>query len=42
MILPLRVFGSASLKPDVVGLASEPISLPTHCRSSSLSSFVAA
>ena len=37
MILPLRVLGSASVKRISSGRASEPISLATHLRSSSLS-----
>src|SRR5215472_12135777 len=39
IIFPLRVFGSASLKRISSGLASAPISLATHCRSSSFSAF---
>ena len=37
MILPLRVLGSAWVKRMSSGRASEPISLATHSRSSSLS-----
>ena len=36
MILPLRVFGRASLKRISSGLARAPISLTTCCRSSSI------
>ena len=38
MILPLRVFGSVSVKRMSSGLASAPISFATHLRNSSFSS----